>query len=152
VRVVESASVLTVLGAVLGAILGPVFAPVGTKIVNELDKWYRQFCDVDNYLDDGRRQRYDALAFEQAHGTSLSIREESTGHRQANAAFDRAARCGSKLADAYLGQAYCFGWGVPVDRAKGATMIRKAAEDDLNLQDWNTNFQYYCPDVGKFRE
>jgi TPR repeat protein len=53
-------------------------------------------------------------------------------HKRANEAFSAAGKCGIAEAGEYLGQAYCYGWGVQVNETRGWMLIREAVRNDPN--------------------
>jgi TPR repeat protein len=66
-------------------------------------------------------------------------------HKEANSAFQSSEECGVAEAGAFLGQAYCYGWGVDRNPGKGFRMIQDAARKVRGLgSEWSSD-EAYCP-------
>ena len=138
--------------ALFGAAVSSLMGPYGTVAIDKFNELKSSLCGANQYLNLGRDLRREAIELALGRNESLSMsvdsmREIATKkHHDANAAFEAADRCGSALARAHLGQAYCFGWDVKKDRPKGMSMIRTAWKEDQTLAEWVMDPKI-CPDV-----
>ena len=119
--------------AVFGVVFGAFFGHILDKPADYVrDRSWELWCKSHEHLNTGLRLRNEAVDLQLAaihYGKTLSSdvsNQIEAKHREANAAFALAADCGSPLAKAHLGHAYCFGFGVPKDRRKGLALIRDA--------------------------
>ncbi len=134
--------------AAVGGLLGNLTQPA----VNQtFDSAWKVVCPIDEWLTAGRRARREAVTIQDAfYDASFQMDDALQAivdrkHKDANAAFERAAACTSELAKAHLGMAYCFGFGLPRDRQKGELLIYEAAEKSLAVKlDWS-NRSELCP-------
>jgi hypothetical protein len=125
---VARAILLMIAGAVIGNIASAVSARVWTY-VEEMS------CQGTRLVAEGKALRLSAIERRQIHW-----------HVEANRRFEQAAQCHPE-ATAHLGQAHCYGWGVPLNRRRGMRMILDAVRKDARLEgEWLGN-QLVCPDV-----
>lgn len=112
------------LGIVLGAALHRPIEKLGQKLQD-----YR--CGTQAILREADRLREEAVQIERDAGR-LGIPSHAEGialpkHQNANALYERAAKCGSVDALVQLAIAHCSGYGLPVAKTKGLELISDAS-------------------------
>jgi TPR repeat protein len=99
-----------------------------------------RWCHGITLLKAGKALRKEAIRPD--HDRNVNIDEM---HERSNEAFSAAKKCGIAEAGAYLGQAYCYGWGVQVNETMGWMLIRDAVQNDPKLgSEWFSD-KAYCP-------
>ena len=113
----------------IGTLIGNLSAaPTNTAVDRASEMW----CSGERLLDEGLALRKQA-----------EEQNAADKHKTANERFGRSAACGNPEAIAQLGMAYCHGWGVASDHARGLAMIRRAYARGAPLTpDW-----FIDPDV-----
>ncbi len=127
-------------GAISGHVLDVPFLSINSAVIDK-------YCAITQHVEKGRRLRMAALSMKfnsdvTQHNSAAEIFDR---HREANVEFQAAADCGDAAAKAYLGQAYCFGWGIEKSGQKGLNLIREAVTKDTSFAEWQTN-PIYCHD------
>lgn len=128
-----------------GAIIGNLTAePISALRITGM----QALCRTQQHLSEGNQLHQRAVELQRRlqrggdASPSLCQRIEEL-HRDANAAFKLAGKCGSARAIANLGTAHCYGWAVPVNQAKGWNLIREAATMDPSVGvEWFSNPSY----------
>lgn len=145
---IEARSFLSSLAwAVVGAALGNLSAE---PMARSRDALIQNACGLQEYLAQGRRYRREALILKRGNSSSGSLTiaveaEVARLHGAANFAFEKARDCGSALALAQLGTAYCHGWSIARDRSKGMAMIQEAAGMSAAVAVEWLHEESYCP-------
>jgi hypothetical protein len=126
-------------GVVFGGLFGHVLDVPSDYFT---PKMFDLFCGATQHLEQGKKLRSDAASLA-ASGDAASddVKKRIFDmHASANHEFELAGNCHSALAKAYLGQAYCFGWGMDRrDVPRGLQLIREGWSKDNTLSEWIMN-------------
>lgn len=114
--------------------------------------WQELNCRGMTRLAEGKLARGLAVKWDvenRGRATGVTAQNIEAKHKEANAAFEASKKCGVAEAGAFLGQAYCYGWGMKADSRLGWTMIREAVRNDPKLgSEWFSS-DIYCPNAGQ---
>lgn len=121
----------TLMWAVIGAVIGNMSATP----TNEAMNWaWESWLHGQAHLDKGKSLRRAAIE-----------ERDPSKHVLANIAFMRSAAGGVEEATAFIGQAFCFGWGFPKIPDIGQQMINDAIKRDPRIASIWSHDPDVCP-------